>query len=325
MIDGEAYISWMLDSAPTGAKDVLGEDALARSMEEEFQRVVRTRTNPDWASQYRHHCPVSAASSEDYYLRELQLDEGTTLLGGIHFCGGDVTKPFVGVYAQTRNLTFPEMAEATRSLCDEFSMFDPQVAWWWVPGECAVDEADAFRDQRLLLGSIEDLVAKPRVGASVPFTLTQDKTGASYDAYVQVFSDFVAKNPAWKGRLQQTALDDYRECADAGALYVVERERRVVGVLAARPGVIRGVPGWEVVEQILAEELRGQGLAPIIQRSFLEKLPASDRRLVIGTIDAANHASLRTALRVGRTDAGGWYFVRDRRRPTTRWSWRLLQ
>jgi hypothetical protein len=324
MLAKELYLSWLLDSTPAVAKRVLDNDALVSSLEEDFHLVVTRRTDHGWCSQYREHCHVPKASVDDYRLREVRLRNGVGLLSGVHFYGGDVTKPFVGVYAQSRDLTFDEMREATIVLCNEFSMFDVHLSWWWIPTgqSCGPDgdSVNAFVDQRLLLGPIDEVVGKPLVPSSLPVALRQDRDGNCYHAYERIYSDFMEKNPAWKGRLQRTSLDDYRECGRVGGLYVVERQGRIVGVLAARPGAIRGVPGWEVIEQILAEELRGQGLAPIVQRMFLERIDSNDRKLVLGTIDGANHASLRTALRVGRTDGGGWYFIRDSRRPTTRCS-----
>ena len=51
----------------------------------------------------------------------------------------------------------------------------------------------------------------------------------------------------------------------------------------------------------------------------LARLDARAHPLVLGTIDAANVPSLRTARRVGRTDAGGWVFVPDPRRKGAAW------
>ncbi len=61
--------------------------------------------------------------------------------------------------------------------------------------------------------------------------------------------------------------------------------------------------------------LRGLGLASPLQRMALTRLDTRELPLAIGTIHAANHPWLRTARRVGRSDVGGWVFVRDVPRP----------
>ena len=49
--------------------------------------------------------------------------------------------------------------------------------------------------------------------------------------------------------------------------------------------------------------------APLLQRAFLAGLDRSRSELLSGHIHAANLPSLRTALRCGRIDAGGWVFL----------------
>ena len=98
-------------------------------------------------------------------------------------------------------------------------------------------------------------------------------------------------------------------CAEAGGLSCLRDGERVAGVIAARPSVERGVLAWYMVEEILDTPYRGRGLAPLLQRAFLAGLDRSRSVLVSGHIDAANLPSLRTALRCGRIDAGGWVFL----------------
>lgn len=63
-----------------------------------------------------------------------------------------------------------------------------------------------------------------------------------------------------------------------------------------------------MVEEILRKRYRGQRLAPAVQRAFVERLDHVKRPIVFGTIKDKNFASLRTALRTGRVDVGGWVF-----------------
>lgn len=121
-----------------------------------------------------------------------------------------------------------------------------------------------------------------------------------------MFERFLTALPEWRQRgIETTSLEDYRACATAGGLYVVAHEGRLGGVLAARPGIVRGVPGWEILDT----DLRGRRVAAHVQRRFIDRLDARRGALVLGTIEATNEPSLRTALRVGRVEVGRWCFV----------------
>jgi len=313
--DDERYVAWAIDGVPLIAKATVGEAVVARCVADTLRGTIRQRTDPDWAEAYRQACPAPGVGAEVYRLRELALDSEARVLAGIHFYGGDVTKPFVGVLAQTRQLTTEERLAATGPLCDAFAAFAPAAVWWWVAGHPTTPAAGrVVDDQRLLLGSIPELVGQGGEPGDAPFRLRRDETAASYDAYVRLFEAFVAANQSWRGRLARSERDDFEACAGAGGLFVVEHGGRMAGIFAARPAEVHGIPGWLVEEELLGDALRGRGLAPTLQRMALARLDTSAHPLVMGTIHAANAPSLRTARRVGRSDVGGWVFVCDPRR-----------
>jgi L-amino acid N-acyltransferase YncA len=309
-LDDEPYVAWAIAGAPPIAVATLGESAVADSVAEALRDTIRERIDASWAERYAHA----------YLLREVALERDARVLAGIHFYGGDVTKPFVGVLAQTRELTTDERIEATASSCDAFAVFAPAAAWWWVAGldDGARRDGRLVPDQRVLTGSIPALVRHDGPGALVPFELRRDESGVSHDAYVRLFDAFVAAHPLWHARLTCSGLEDFEECARSGGLFVAEYQGQIAGVFAARPGEVNGIPGWLVEEEFLGDALRGRGLASTLQAMALARLDASARPLVMGTIHALNEPSLRTARRVGRSDVGGWVFVRDTRQ-SARW------
>lgn len=318
VLDAEPYVAWAIEVAPSIAKTGLGAAVVERCVAKALRDTIRERTDPAWAEGYWQACPVPGASVDAYLLREVALGHDARVLVGIHFYGGDVRKPFVGVLAQTRALSAEARLGATEALCDAFAAFAPAAVWWWVPGRADEDAMDGagrvVADQRLLVGSIPAIVPGVAEPVEVPFDLQRDENGASFETYAQMFDAYVAAHPTWRGRLVRSDRADYEACARAGGLFVVEHEGRMEGVFAARPGEVLGIPGWLVEEVLLGDALRGRGLASTLQRMALSRLDARELPLVIGTIHAANHPSMRTARRVGRWDVGGWVFVRDTRR-----------
>ena len=283
--DEAPYVAWAVESAPVIAKATLGAAVLERCVAETQRAAIRQRTDPGWVADYRRACPVPGASAEAFLLRECALVGDARLLAGIHFYGGDVAKPFVGVLAQTRTLTAQARLAATEAPCDASAAFAPAAVWWWVPGDAGTTDAEGriVADQRVLIGSIPELVRAGSGVAEVSFVLRHDESGASYGQYTRLFDTFVTANPAWRGRLARSGRADSEACAGAGGLFVAERAGRMAGVFAARPGDVHGIPGWLVEEELLGDALRGRGLAPTLQRMAIARLDTSERRLVLAT------------------------------------------
>ncbi|TVR88552.1 MAG: hypothetical protein EA416_13295 [Trueperaceae bacterium] len=316
LLDPEPYVAWAIAGTPSIVGRALGEGEAAHQASVALRDAIRQRSDPAWAEGYRRARPVAGVDADAYRLREVVLEGDARVLAGIHFRGGDVLRPFVGVLAQTRDLTPAERFRATRPLCDTFAGFAPAAVWWWVASVAApvAEGARVVADKRLLIGVISDLVGDRAESVDVPFALNRDRSGASYDPYAAMFDAFIAAHPVWRGRLPRSERADYQACANAGGLFVAEFGGRIEGVFAARPDQVQGIPGWLVEEEFLGAALRGRGLAPALQRMALAHLDTRDRPLVLGTILADNEPSLRTARRVGRSDVGGWAFVLDGRR-----------
>jgi hypothetical protein len=306
-----AYLSWLLDSTPAAVRAWVGDAPFTASIRQELEGTIQHRTDPSHAASYAQACPVPGARADEYLLRACRVQADATVLAGIHFYGLDIARPFVGVFAQSRHLTPHEALTATQWLCEDFATFQPQAVQWW----SASDRADlralpgAVGDQRLVVGPIEAINRLPLAAPTATLRLLADPDGASYPAYAEMYARALAANPAWQGKLQQTTAEEYTACAHAGGLYVVEVDGDYAGVIAALPGVVRGIPGWVMMEEMLDARFRGRGLARSMQRLLLARLDTQRHGLVLGTINDANLPSLRTARGAGREEAGGWVFL----------------
>ncbi|MBA2662563.1 MAG: GNAT family N-acetyltransferase [Bradymonadaceae bacterium] len=308
----QRYLFWLQNCTPARVRQWLGERAHAQALEQDFFRTMRFRTDPESILRYATLCPLPGVPTAAYSLRECHLPGAATVLAGIHFYAMDLTRPFVGVLAQSRDLSLDETLLASEILADQFAVFSPGAVQWW----CACAQEDlrtlpgATGDQRLLIGHIEEIRQSTPPPSPLALTLSPDPDASSYARYTELYDAFLAAHPTWRDRLEKSDLDDYLTCAQAGGLFTLEIDGHTAGIIAARPGTLRGLPGWEMVDEILDQSYRGQGLAAPMQHAFFQQLDTQTHPLVLGTIDDANTPSLRTALRVGRHDAGGWVFVK---------------
>jgi hypothetical protein len=136
--------------------------------------------------------------------------------------------------------------------------------------------------------------------------LVREGSVSFYDEYAAMYERFLTDNPRMRPLISPEDQEDLQECADVGALFRILVEDEFAGVIAANPTSYRGVSAWSVREELLDTPFRGRGLAKSVQRTMLGQLDQSVSPLILGTIFTANPASLRTALGIGRRDAGGW-------------------
>lgn len=315
----KCYIEWLLATTSTAVRSWLGDEVLLASIRDELSETITDRMGTaSWGERYARACPSEGASPRDYHLRELRLADGLSILAGIHFYGSKNRFPFVGVTAQSREIAVGELRQVVDHLMGEFAVFGPTCVQLWSAGKAA-DLAQlghlhkVIGDCRLVAGHLAEINAlPPPAGApdrAGEVSLEEDLGLDCYESYCEIFDEFFADHPQWIGRLQVESRDLLQECADRGGLRQVLINGEFAGLIASKPDRYRGVPGWLMIDEILSKPFRGHGYAPTMQRKFLGQLDSEVCDLVIGTIDDANHPSYRTAIRCGRVDAGGHYFV----------------
>jgi hypothetical protein len=306
------YLAWLVDSTPDTVKHWVDESELRSEIAWYFDRTWTDRVEtPEWLAGYACACPVDGTDPGMYGLREIDTGSDAAVLAGIHFVGRDVTRPFVNVFAQTRDFSGPELSAATSALIATFSPFKPSRVRWWSPEQRELRTLPgATGDHRLVIGRLPAIRELPAAHLPNRFSFHTESAAVCHEQYALAYDDFLSRSVTMEGRMRAESRDTLEECERAGALLALRDGDRLAGLMAARPQTLRGVKGWEIVEEFLWSDYRGQGLAVGMQRCFTSALDSLRGELVFGEIHDMNLPSLRTALRAGRTDVGGWVFVR---------------
>jgi len=129
---------------------------------------------------------------------------------------------------------------------------------------------------------------------------------AFYPQYLEAYRSFHAERPGLIKFVRVETPRDLAAFADGGVLAEIFVDGRWGGVIAAMPDFVVGMHGYRIVEEIFAEEFRGQRLARALQWRLAEMLPRAGRELLLGTIHPTNVWSVRTATGMGRADVGGY-------------------
>ncbi|MEM7262545.1 MAG: hypothetical protein AAF488_11190 [Planctomycetota bacterium] len=283
----------------------------------EIDRDVARMHDEEFAATFHKYCPIDGATSEDYRRRLVSLpatDDRAplTVIVGIRFLGGDTAHPFVEVERRSRALTRVDDLNALRAhALEPLSVFSaPKLRLFLTPEEeTRLAGIPSEPDLRWVVGRIEHLRSlrppstKSKIELRPPEDLSfYERYEAAHTEVARTFSPLMQASVRLESRKSlQQALDDH-------ALFELWEGDTWSGIIAAVRGTGLGLPGFEVYEELLAENVRGRGIAAGVQRSFLDRLPSRADDFLFGTILAENLPSLRTALRVGRTDLGGFHF-----------------
>ena len=203
--------------------------------------------------------------------------------------------------ASTRPLG-PADTPSLRSMARaEFAGFSPGYVRVW-----AKDPAGTWpgtkSDNRNLAGRLGNLRRRP-----LPEGLSAEPASdlRFYDRYVRIHYDHVERQPSHAVHSRIETEDDLNRLLAARTLFEVRVDGDWAGVIAAEPDARCGLRGFTVVELLLDDAYRGQGLGRHLSVLLASSLPGPDEQFLLGPIHVDNVASYRSAIGAGRVDIGG--------------------
>lgn len=135
------------------------------------------------------------------------------------------------------------------------------------------------------------------------------------EAATEVFADYQHEHQAWRSDAPVLAPfvsgsheEGLQDAADQGSLMTLRDDHGFAVLVAATISPIFGRRAVCMLDVFLTERLRGKGLAPAVQSTFLTG-QRSGADTVSGHIHAGNLPSQRTALKLGRRPVQQEYFV----------------
>ena len=244
----------------------------------------------DFALQFSDHIDLPGISTDDYLHRNIHTPNGD-LLGGIRFFRRDVHRPFVEVIAHGFD-SLDRLRDCVRAEWSEFGPISLRLCAR--PGR--ISGPGVLLDQSIFVARCGDMRRhRPRVS----LTSFAD-ADAALDIVRRRFAHMSTHDPDLARNVLAQSSDELRKWHRTGQLEAITVEGEPVGVLAVAPGTIRWIDGDEIKEEVIDVEHSGHGYAALAQAAWASGPGRNPDRLLIGTIDGLNIASLRTAERAGR-------------------------
>lgn len=307
-LDISKYLNWGVASSPAFLREWVGDESLRSVWTGGLRKLVARQVESiAFARNYAEQCPCPRATLDAYKPRRIRLGQGLEVLAGIHFD----SRFFVNVYAQSRLANTNELHGMMDHLIEEFSVFEPMGGRWWFGADCEPQFPKTRRvsETRLIVGHLPDLAKDIALQTHGDVVAEVASESWVYDDYVAMYERYFSTYPHMRGVIRVETRDALDRCAEQEALFLIRVGGEVAGLIAAEHAQIGPIDGWHIIEEILDAPFRGRGFAAVAQHATLMHLAKREPTIVFGTISTANQASLRTAIKAGRRDAGGWVTV----------------
>lgn len=276
--------------------------------------------NAEFARLFSDHIDLPGVASLDYAHRYVRADMGS-LIGGIRFYGQDIERPFVEVIAHNFSAGISDdaisdgktLAGLARVVTTEWSAFQPLHMRLRVPPGVALPP-NAHIDTQVFVSRYGDMAPPDGRVRLVPFEDVDDLSAADVAMGMvgERFGVMERDEPALRRNVSPIKADYLRELHEAGRLHAIvpSGDAAPVGLLAIAPGGVDWIEGDEVMEEIVTQKSAGHGYAASAQAAFAARLDTPPDELLVGTIDALNVASRRTAELAGRVNVIDYLFVK---------------
>lgn len=310
MLSIEAYVATRFAECHPKILEWQGHEATRARLESWLQGYITRLQDRAVLENFARHCPVKDATPADYGVRMIQLGDVGTLLAGIHFYGGDTSRPFVNITAMDFELNPETIGAVAELLSKEFAVFCPQRFRIWIDSEHEplVRAPGATVDQWILAGRRDEIDRRGALDQGARISLVPDPDLGSRSEFERCYREFNEQHPGTEAWNSAVGRDILEMCARDGGYFRVHIDGEPGGWIAARLSGEGPLFGWTMADELLEAEHRGKGLAAAMQRMFLAALPDGEE-LIWGTIDSRNAPSLGTARRVGREIVCGYLFL----------------
>jgi|GEM_PF-7008249 len=256
-----------------------------------------------------------------FFLQHVIQSQGEYYLAGPRFFGGNIQRPFVQVIASTGPLT---QAAAHDIIAHWAALNTETLQILRHANESVLGQVDQY----LYMATAGDMVSKAQYseladGKNHQGIKVRRATIEDLDICMEIisksFNDTHARYPILKERVTPCTKEEIGEGITSKDVFLIEsslapfdQNRRLspVGLIYLVSGDEVFLDGYVMTEECVMPEARGHGLAAKAQIEIAKALAHKQSdALIMGTIDALNIASQKTAMHAGRSPLLRYEFV----------------
>ncbi len=260
--------------------DTYDEDVVVAQITEEFMEIIALN---DEAILKRRRDYIGIGEESDYLNQMLETSEGK-VLSGIRHMGGNREEPFILIWP---SFCIRDMEQVVADILPHYAIFKPKSIRFWIrPG------GNRYGGEIIQQRFIAKTEAIP-IG-----NLPLYKPESYYTWYAEQYHAFHEQNKRMKDRVTVNDKELMDDCLSEGLLYMWDKDKERAGLIAGEYTTFLGEKTIYIDEILIASAYRGQGYAPQLLGSFVDK---TDAVYLTCHIDKENYASTKTALKSNET------------------------
>ena len=301
-----AFVAYSLEQMPSFVRAWRGQ-RLAEDIGEATASVVGLLDDDEAARSYADTMSVIGLAPEHFRAKLIDAG-GHRFLAQIDFPNTAGDEPFISIFRGSRLPGSFDTRAVMDAIADRFAIFAPVAAQFFHPSHVPMSLPGARIDQHFIAGHVQDMIEHPKAAGFSRVVLSAARDLDFYPRYVDSYEQMFSVRPELRDDVSIETQESLAECLEQKLLFEIAVDGAWAGVVAARHQMLAGIDAIFMVEIVLDQRARGQGLGPAVHQHLAREVALLDPDAIIsGTIAPANIPSLKTALRTGRRHVGAWY------------------
>ena len=308
----EDFLKYELSKIPSEIKNHLTEDIAVKNIKDQFESFYTYTTDNDSAERYMKNANHKNKNIDDYKIHLSDAGNHNYVMSGIFLNkAGYKNIPIVEINGKNFDVfDNSEIEPIKKFLYNKYKAFYPKKICFF---EIADSEKESKQENEcetiLVTGHINTIKKKDKPDVYDNVSLERVYDYEFYDKYVSEYEQLKEENEIYKDKVRAESMNSLKDAMANGFLYKIIIDGKLAGIFAISKTFFNYCSGYYIKEEILFREFRGKNFAAAAQRKMIDSLEASENDFIFGTIVPENHASLKTAYKCGRENAGKYYLI----------------
>jgi hypothetical protein len=308
----EEFLKYGLNNIPERIINHLTENIALKNLKDQFESFYTYISDNDSAERYMRNANHKNKNADDYKIHLSDAGNNNFIMSGIFLNkAGYKNIPIVEIYGKNFDVfNNDEIDSVKKFLYSKYKAFEPEKISFF---EIADSEKERYLDFEcetiLVAGHINSIKKKDKPERYDKVFLERVYDFDFYEKYVSEYEQLKNENDIYIEKVKAEPMSSLQDAMNNGFINKIIIDGMFAGIFAVERTFFNFCSGFYIKEEILFREFRGKNFAAAAQRKMIDSLEASGNDFIFGTIVPENHASLNTAYKSGRKNAGKYYLI----------------
>jgi len=309
----EEILQLLWQHTPASIKNTQPEKEIKACLRYEAEQINNYINSDELALKNYEWCQKQGSTPKDFKFRWLQLNSKHKILTSIRYEGGNKNHPFVEIVLKSFTIDTIEQLNAIQNLLkQEYALFKPERFRFFTPQILKIEKVKDLNlkgDLLFMVGQHKMLKKCTKIYKNQAVKVQKTQQVNWYNWYKSEYAFLFKEQPFLKRLIHIESQKNLQNLADKGYCFELYVKQKLAGIIAFNHEKTLFLNGYTVIEEIVAAEFRGKGLAKYLQQAAIHQLPEiKNAPNIYGYIGFLNLASQKTAMAIGRSPLAAYYF-----------------